>query len=204
MTGFKGRLIIISLLFLLALAGSASAQNLTALEQLQTQLQGVQKDLTQKMNSFDTDGSESRFENVSEGGINYTVRVYTDQNGTILRVKSFETLENGMMVEKVVEKKIISPEEGPVLTVTYNPDGSVEQTVTFEPIGLKTYTEVNNPDGTKTEIVEDASVGSNNTLTTKLDSSGKILTQEISTSPGLPEGCTYCKNTGQYECKKAA
>ena len=65
---------------------------------------------------------------------------------------------------------------------------------TFEPFGLKKYTEITNPDGTKTEIVQDASLASDNTLTIRVDSSGNILSKEISTTPGLPPGPCIVKS----------
>ena len=75
---------------------------------------------------------------------------------------------------------------------------------TFEPFGLKKYTEIINSDGTKTEIVQDASLASDNTLSTKVDSSGNVISKEISTTPGLPAGAVYCQVTGQYQEAKAS
>ncbi len=199
MIGFKSIIACSAVIFLLALTQSAWAQtsHLALLEENQTRLQGVQADLLKKVANFDKTGSNVTTEQVTENNVTYDVTIYKDKNGTILR-------EYYGPDGKIAITKIISPGNGPVLTITYNPDGTIAKLETFEPIGLKKYTEINNPDGTKTLITQDASLSKDNTLTTKLDKDGNVISKEISTTPGLPPGCTFCTVTGQYECKKPA
>ncbi|VVB71493.1 Uncharacterised protein [uncultured archaeon] len=204
MTGVKSIIACLTVLFMLAQAMVAAAQNPSSkddpvayLKELQTRMQGVQKDLEQKTATFDKAGSSVTTETVTEGGVTYTVTVYKDKNGNVLR--EYKTSD-----EKLAITRIITASNGPVMTVTYNQDGTVAKTETFEPFGLKKYTEINNADGTKTEIVQDASQSANNTLTTKLDQNGNVISEELSTTPGLPPECTWCSNTGQYECEKPA
>ena len=189
--------ICLAAMFLLALTQVAWAQTAPTLEELQTRLQGVQADLLAKNANFDKAGSTVSNEQITEGGIKYSVTIYKDKNGNILR-ELFDP--DG----KLASSKTISAGNGPVLTITYNPDGTVAKQETFEPFGLKKYTEVFNADGSKTLIVQDASLKKDNTLSTQLDKNGNVVSKEISTTPGLPEGCTFCQNTGQYECNKAA
>lgn len=198
MTGRKKIIIIIlAALFLLAFGQTATAQNVTELEKLKDRLEKEQTTLDELLTNFDLEGATERTENVSQDNKNYTVKVYQDKNGNILRLM---TDPDGT----VVEKKYISSNSGPVYTIYYNKDGTVDQTEVFEPIGLKKYTVTYDADGSKTEVVQDASQPSNNTLTIKLDKNGNIISEEISTTPGLPPDCTYCQNTGQYECNKSA
>jgi hypothetical protein len=42
-------------------------------------------------------------------------------------------------------------------------------------------------------------LATDNTLTTKVDKNGNVISKEISTTPGLPPGAVYCQNTGQYQ-----
>jgi outer membrane lipoprotein-sorting protein len=187
----------LAVIFLLALTQAAWAQTNPTLEELQTRMQGVQKDLLAKNANFDKEGSTVTTEQVTEGGVTYEVTIYKDKDGNILR--EFIGPDG-----KVAISKMISSGNGPVLTITYNPDGTVAKQETFEPVGLKKYTEIYNPDGTKTEIVQDASLTADNTLTTNLDKDGKVVSQDISTTPGLPPGASYCPNTGQYETNQPA
>lgn len=198
MTGQKEIIItILAALFLLAFGQPASAQNVTELEKLKDRLENEQTTLAELTDNFNLESATERTENVIQDNINYTVKVYQDKNGNILRIK---TDPDGI----VVEKRYISSNDGPVYAVKYNKDGTVDQAEVFEPIGLKKYTVTYNADGSKTEVVQDASQPSNNTLTIKVDKNGNIISEEISTTPGLPPDCTYCRNTGQYECKKSA
>jgi len=190
-------IIILAALFLLAFGQPASAQNVTELEKLKDKLEKEQTTLDELLTNFDLEGATERTENVSQDNKNYTVKVYQDKNGNIVRIK---TESDGT----VVEKKYVSSNSGPVYTIYYNKDGTVDQTEVFEPNGLKKYTVTYDADGGKTEVVQDASQPSNNTLTIKLDKNGKIISEEISTTPGLPPDCKYCQNTGQYECNKSA
>jgi hypothetical protein len=196
MVGFKSIIACSAVIFLMALTQSAWGQA-TALEENQTRLQGVQADLLKKIDNFDKTGSNVTTEQVTENNVTYDVTIYKDKNGTILR-------EYNGLDGKIAIARIISPGNGPVLTITYNTDGTVAKMETFEPFGLKKYTEINNPDGTKTLITQDASLSKDNTLTTKLDKDGNVISKTISTLPGLPPGCTFCTVTGQYECKKTA
>jgi outer membrane lipoprotein-sorting protein len=196
MIGVKSIIACLAVIFLMALTQSAWAQA-SPLEELQTKLQGVQKDMLAKNANFDKAGSNVTTEQVTEGGVTYNVTIYKDKNGNILR-------EYYGPDGKIASSRTISSGNGPVLTITYNADGTVAKMETFEPIGLKKYTEINNPDGTKTEITQDASLSKDNTLTTKLDKDGNVISKQISTTPGLPPGCTFCTVTGQYECKKTA
>jgi outer membrane lipoprotein-sorting protein len=196
MIGVKSIIACSAVIFLLALTQSAWAQT-SPLEELQTKLKGVQSDMLAKNANFDKAGSNVTTEQVTEGGVKYNVTIYKDKNGNILREYTGPDGKKAII-------RTISSGNGPVLTITYNPDGTVAKQETFEPIGLKKYTEINNPDGTKTEITQDASLSKDNTLTTKLDANGNVISKTISTSPGLPEGCTFCTVTGQYECKKPA
>ena len=197
MTGRRKIIIIIlAAFFVLAFGQPASAENVTELEELKDRLDKEQTTLAESLNNFNFEGATERTEYVIKDNKNYTVKIYQDKNGNILRV---ETDPDGI----VAEKKYVSSNEGPVYTIHYNKDGTVDQTEVFEPIGLKKYTVTYNADGSKTEVVQDASQASNNTLTIKVDKNGKIISEEISTTPGLPPDCTYCQNTGQYECKKS-
>ena len=189
--------ICLGVFFLLALTQVGAAQNATYLEELQTRMQAEQAALTESLQTFDKAGANVTYERVTDGGITYNVTIYKDKDGNILR-------ELRDMEGQLYREVLISTGSGPVLTVTYNEDGSLAQKETFEPDGLKKYTEIYSKDGSKEEIVQDASQKENNTLTTKLDKNGNVTSVEISTTPGLPEGCTFCHNTGQYECKKPA
>ena len=77
--------ICLAAMFLLALTQVAWAQTAPTLEELQTRLQGVQADLLAKNANFDKAGSTVSNEQVTEGGINYSVTIYKDKNGNILR-----------------------------------------------------------------------------------------------------------------------
>ena len=156
-----------------------------------------QADMIGKNANFDRLGSNVTNVQVTENNITYRVTVYRDKNGSILR--EFRDPDG-----KLARSVTISPGNGPVLTINYSPDGTVARLETFEPFGLKKYTEIINPDGTKTEIVQDASLASDNTLSVKVDSNGNVLSKEISTTPGLPAGAVYCQNTGQYQEAKAS
>jgi len=205
MTRVKVIIACTTILVLLALSQSAWAQNQTtnqtervaALEELQIRMKSEQADLLGKSANFDKAGSNVTNIQVTENNITYTVTIYQDKNGSILR--EFRGPDG-----KLAKTVSISKGNGPVLTITYGPDGTVAKIETFEPFGLKKYTEIINPDGTKTEIVQDASLASDNTLSTKLDPSGNVISKEISTTPGLPAGAVYCQVTGQYQEAKAS
>jgi hypothetical protein len=190
----------VAILVMLAITQLAWAQDqpksqlekVASLEELQTRMKGVQADMLAKYERFDRIGSNVTKMQVTENNITYSVTVYEDKNGTILR-EFFGP--DGVLAKRL----IISPGNGPVLTITYNSDGTVARLETFEPFGLKKFTQINNSDGTTTEIVQDASLPTDNTLTTKLDRNGNVISKEISTTPGLPPGAVYCQNTGQYQ-----
>ncbi len=195
----------IAVLVMLTLTQAAWAQDqpknqtekVASLEELQTRMKGVQAEMLEMNANFDKEGANVTRLQVTENNITYNVVAYKDKNGSILR--------EFFGPDGVLSKSLtISPGNGPVLTITYNPDGTVAQLETFEPFGLKKYTEISNPDGSKTEIVQDASLSGDNTLTTKLDRDGNIISKEISTTPGLPPGAVYCQNTGQYQEAKAS
>lgn len=170
-------------------------EKVASLEELQTRMQGVQADMLGKSEHFDKLGSNVTTVQVTENNITYSVTVYQNKNGTILR----EFLgPDGILVKSLT----ISPGNGPVLTITYHHDGTIAKLETFEPFGLKKYTEIYNSDGTTTDIVQNASLPTDNTLTTKLDKDGNVISKEISTTPGLPDGAVYCQNTGQYQESK--
>ena len=200
----KGIGVCIAILVLLALSQAAWAQNqpknqtekAVSLEELQTRMKVEQADLLAKNVNFDKAGSNVTTAQVTENNITYSVTVYQDKNGSILRV--FLGPDG-----KIAKSMVISPGNGPVLTITYNPDGTAAKVETFEPFGLKKYTEITNPDGTKTEVVQDASLASDNTLTIKEDANGDVISKDISTTPGLPPGAVYCQVTGQYQEAKA-
>lgn len=196
MIGVKSIIACLAVIFLLALIQVTWAQDsdpVAELEKLQARLQGVQTEMLAKNANFDKAGSNKTTEQETIGGITYNVTVYKDKNGNILR-------EYYGPDGKLESSRTISSGNGPVLTITYNPDGTVAKQETFEPVGLKKYTEIFNSDGTKTEIVQDASLAKDNTLTTKLDKDGNVISKEISTTPGLPPNCKWCPNTGKYEC----
>ena len=155
-----------------------------------------QADLLGKNVNFDKAGSNVTNLQVTENNITYRVTVYQDKKGHILR--EFRSPDG-----KLARSMTISPGNGPVLTITYNPDGTAAKLETFEPFGLKKYTEISNSDGTKTEVVQDASLATDNTLTIKVDPNGNVISKDISTTPGLPPGAVYCQNTGQYQEAKA-
>jgi hypothetical protein len=192
------------ILVLLVLSQAAWAQNqaknqtekVATLEELQTRMKVEQADLLAKNVNFDKAGSNATTTHVTENNISYTVNVYRDKNGSILRV--FFGPDH-----KLARSMIISSGNGPVLTITYNPDGTTAKLKTFEPFGLKKYTEISNSDGTKTEVIQDASLATDNTLTTKVDPNGNVISKDISTTPGLPPGALYCQNTVQYQEAKA-
>lgn len=199
MTRVKSISACLAILVLLAISQLAWAQgpenqteNVALLEENQTRMQGVQADMLAETESFDRAGSNMTTTQVTEGGVTYNVTVYVNNDGTILR--EFFGLD-GILVKSLT----ISPGNGPVLTIIYHPDGTIAKLETFEPFGLKKYTEIYNSDGTTTEIIQDASLPNANTLTTNLDQNGNVISKEISTTPGLPEGAVYCQNTGQYE-----
>jgi hypothetical protein len=155
---------------------------------------GVQADMLGKSEHFERAGSNVTKMQVTENNITYSVTAYENKHGTILR-EFFGP--DGTLAKSL----IISPGNGPVLTITYHPDGTIAKLETFEPFGLKKFTQINNSDGTKTEIVQDASLATDNTLTMKVDKNGNVIagSKEISTTPGLPPGAVYCQNTGQYQ-----
>jgi hypothetical protein len=192
------------ILVLLVLSQAAWAQNqaknqtekVASLEELQTRMKVEQADLLAKNVNFDKAGSNATTTQVTENNITYTVNVYQAKNGSILRV--FFGPDH-----KLARSMIISSGNGPVLTITYNPDGKVAKLETFEPFGLKKYTEISNSDGTKTEVVQDASLPTDNTLTIKEDANGNVISKDLSTTPGLPPGAVYCQVTGQYQEAKA-
>ena len=192
------------ILVLLVLSQAAWAQNqaknqtekVATLEELQTRMKVEQADLLAKNVNFDKAGSNATTTQVTENNITYTVNVYQAKNGSILRV--FFGPDH-----KLARSMIISSGNGPVLTITYNPDGKVAKLETFEPFGLKKYTEISNSDGTKTEVIQDASLPTDNTLTIKEDANGNVISKDISTTPGLPPGAVYCQVTGQYQEAKA-
>lgn len=192
-----------AILVLLALTQFAWAQDqpknqtekVASLEDLQIRMKSVQADMLGKSEHFDKAGSNISKMQVTENNITYSVTVYKNQNGTILR-EFFGP--DGILAKSLT----ISPGNGPVLTITYHPDGTAAKLETFEPFGLKKYTQINNSDGTKTEIVQDASLATDNTLITKVDQNGNVISKEISTTPGLPQGAVYCPNTGQYQERK--
>ena len=200
----KGIGVCIAILVLLALSQAVWAQNqpknqtekAVSLDELQTRMKVEQADLLAKNVNFDKAGSNVTTAQVTENNISYSVTVYQDKNGSILRV--FLGPDG-----KIAKSMVISPGNGPVLTITYNPDGTAAKVETFEPFGLKKYTEITNPDGTKTEVVQDASLASDNTLTIKEDANGNVISKDISTTPGLPPGAVYCQVTGQYQEAKA-
>ena len=172
------------------------AKNVTILEELQTRMKVEQANLLAKNANFDKAGSNVTTTQVTENNKTFSVTVYQDKNGSILRV--FIGPDG-----KLAKSMIISPGNGPVLTITYNPDGTAAKVETFEPFGLKKYTEISNSDGTKTEVIQDASLSSDNTLTIKVDANGNVISKDISTTPGLPAGAVYCQVTGQYQEAKA-
>lgn len=192
------------ILVLLVLSQAAWAQNqaknqtekVATLEELQTRMKVEQADLLVKNVNFDKAGSNATTTQVTENNITYKVNVYQDKNGSILRV--FFGPDG-----KLAKSTTISPGNGPVLTITYNPDGTAAKVETFEPFGLKKYTVISNSDGTKTEVVQDASLPTDNTLTIKEDANGNVISKDISTTPGLPPGAVYCQVTGQYQEAKA-
>jgi hypothetical protein len=205
MTRVKSISACLAILVLLALTQLAWAQDqptnqterVASLEELQTRMKGVQADMLAISENFDRAGSNVTKMQVTEDNIIYNVTAYENKDDTILR-EFFGP--DGILVKSLT----ISPSNGPVLTITYSADGTtVAKLETFEPFGLKKYTEIYNSDGTTTEIVQDASLATDNTLTTKVDQNGNVMSKEISTTPGLPPGAVYCQNTGQYQEAKA-
>ena len=200
----KGIGVCIAILVLLALSQAAWTQDqaknqtkkVASLEELQTRMKVEQADLLAKNVNFDKAGSNATTAQVTENNISYSVNVYRDKNGSILR--AFFGPDG-----KLAKSMTISSGNGPVLTITYNPDGTTAKLETFEPFGLKKYTEISNSDGTKTEVIQDASLATDNTLTTKVDPNGNVISKDISTTPGLPPGAVYCQVTGQYQEAKA-
>lgn len=190
----------VAILVLLAFTQFAWAQDqpenqtekVASLEELQTRMKGVQANMLAEREHFDRIGSNVTNIQVTENNITYSVTVYLNENGTILR-EFFGP--DGVLVKSL----LISPGNGPVLTTSYNPDGTIAKLETFEPFGLKKFTQINNPDGTTTEIVQDALLPTDNTLTTNVDLNGNVVSKEISTTPGLPDGAVYCQTTGQYQ-----
>jgi len=156
------------------------------------------KDMNTKMASFSCAAVKNGKENVL--GLTLNVTICTDKYGNVLKTYYDP---NG----KMVMKELISAANGPVLTITYNPDGSVQSEKTFEPVGLLTYAVVHNSDGTRTVTVQDTSIPQDNTLTFQLDKNGNVVpgSEKLSTTPGLPYGApygaTHCPNTGLYELK---
>jgi hypothetical protein len=172
------------------------AKKVVSLEELLTKMKVEQADLLGKIVNFDKAGSDLTNVSVTENNTTYSVSVYREKSGRILR--EFFAPDG-----KLARSIIISPGNGPVLTITYNPSGNVAKLETFEPFGLKKYTEIRNSDGTKTEVIQDASLATDNTLTIKVDANGNLISKDISTTPGLPPGAVYCQNTGQYQEAKA-
>jgi hypothetical protein len=197
MTGVKRIILFMGVLFIMALSQSAAAQNVTYLEELQTKMQEEQASLMESLQTFDKSGANVTYEQLTDGGKTYNVTIYKDKDGNILRELRDS---DGNLYREV----LISSGNGPILTVTYSEEGDVAKRETFEPVGLRKYTEIYDKDGSKEQIMQDASQKENNTLTTKVDKNGDIISKEISTTPGLPDGCTFCRNTGQYECEKKA
>lgn len=204
MTRVKAIVACMIVLVLLALSQAAWTQDQTAnlakkvasLEEQLTRMKVEQADLLGKIADFDKAGSNLTNVRVTENNTTYSVNVYRDESGRILR--EFFGPDG-----KLARCIIISPGNGPVLTITYSPSGTVAKLETFEPFGLKKYTEISNSDGTKTEVIQDASLAADNTLTLKVDANGNLISKDISTTPGLPPGAVYCQNTGQYQEAKA-
>jgi hypothetical protein len=204
MTRVKAIIACMIVLVLLALSQAAWTQDQTAnlakkvasLEAQQIRMKAEQADLLEKIANFDKAGSDLTNVHVTENNTTYSVNVYREKSGRILR--EFFGPDG-----KLARSMIISPVNGPVLTITYNPGGTIAKLETFEPFGLKKYTEISNSDGTKTEVIQDASLASDNTLTIKVDAKGNVISKDISTTPGLPAGAVYCQNTGQYQEAKA-
>ncbi len=178
----------------------AAAQNPAAsLEQLDKDLQAVNADMKDKLANFDKAGSTVTTTTENVAGMQLEVTIYTDKNGNILKVYKGPNGKDALV-------KLISSGSGPVLTITYNPDGSVAKEETFQPFGLKKETIIYNSDGTKTVVVQDASLASDNTLTYQEDKNGNVVpgSKTVSTTPGLPPGAVYCQTTGQYQEAKPA
>ncbi len=178
----------------------AAAQNPAAsLEQLDKDLQAVNADMKDKLANFDKAGSTVTTTTENVAGMQLEVTIYTDKNGNILKVYKGPNGKDALV-------KLISSGSGPVLTITYNPDGSVAKEETFQPFGLKKETIIYNSDGTKTVVVQDASLASDNTLTYQEDRNGNVVpgSKTVSTTPGLPPGAVYCQTTGQYQEAKPA
>src|SRR5664279_3077653 len=108
------------ILVLLVLSQAAWAQNqaknqtekVATLDELQTRMKVEQADLLAKNVNFDKAGSNATTAQVTENNITYTVNVYRDKNGSILRV--FLGPDG-----KLAKSMIISSSNGPVLTITY-------------------------------------------------------------------------------------
>jgi len=183
-------------ILMLAIASMATAESDSGanLRQLAKDLQTGMDTLKTNLASFDTAGSAPTTGTENVEGVPLKVTRYKDKDGNTLKVYTDAS-------DIVVQKKLISSNNGPVLAIEYNPDGSIAKETIFEPIGLKTETIVYNSDGTKTITVVDASLKEDNTLTYKVDSNGVEIpgSATITTSPGLPEGYVYCQNTGQYQ-----
>jgi hypothetical protein len=164
------------------------------LKQLGKDLQNVTVDLKDKLAHFDKAGSTVTTGKENVSGMQLDVTTYKDKSGYVLKIYAAPTGKDAMV-------KLISPASGPVLTITNNPDGTVAKEETFQPFGLKKLTVIYNSDGTKTDIVQDASLAANNTLTYQVDANGNVVpgSATISTTQGLPPGSVYCQVTGQYQ-----
>jgi hypothetical protein len=192
--------VVIFMMVIIAQVALVPAQdNAALLGQLDKDLQVVNADMNDKLANFDKAGSTVTTEKENVAGMMLDVTIYTDKNGNILKIYKDPNGKDALV-------KLISSGTGPVLTITYNPDGSIAKEETFQPFGLKKLTTIYNSDGTKTVVVQDASLASMNTLTYQEDKNGNVVpgSKTISTTPGLPAGAVYCQETGQYEEAKPA
>jgi len=190
------------------MAFAANQDTSVYLKQLDKDLQNATVDLNDKLAHFDKAGSTVTTGKENVSGMRLNVTTYKDKSGYVLKIYA---APNGkdltvLAVQPNAMVKLISPASGPVLTITYNPDGTIAKEETFEPFGLKKMTVIYNSDGTKTVIIQDASLATNNTLTYQEDQNGNVVpgSETISTTPGLPPGSVYCQNTGQYQEAKPA
>ena len=191
-------------------AHAAEGDGNSSIETTALVLKGDMKTLHDVRDAFDKSTATKVVTEETINGVKYTVNTYTSPSNVVLQeyinsngVLTIEqisypdlpretlTINYDTGTGKITSEEVLRTE---TVEVT-KPDGTATQEDVMKSLEVKYET-----DGTATEIARDPALTSNNTLTEKLDSSGKVIEKTISTTPGMPltrsSKCTY---TGKSE-----
>jgi hypothetical protein len=192
-------------------------------ETLKTQAFGAQG-LTKTETEQTINGKKVKVQTYTDPATGAVMTITLDEQGNVLSAQMMTqdgqvTPLNVKVEDGQIKLSMTNADTGSFLQVTVKSDGSIQtelatstgevlkvelssqgQVVSDTVIDTKTKTTLTttvNSDGSKTETVADLAAGK--AQTTEVDAAGNETVLPIVDIPAIPEGATWCSNTGQWE-----